>query len=55
MVGVGGCSSHIDWIGVVVEGVKTSFCSSNIGTRYLQVIVIGENKGLSVAGWIIRK
>ena len=30
MVGVGGCSSHIDWVGVVVGGVKTSFCTSLI-------------------------
>ena len=27
-----GCSSHIDWVGVVVGGVKTSFCSSLIST-----------------------
>ena len=28
MVGVGGGFSHIDWVGVVVGGVKTSFCTS---------------------------
>ena len=30
MVGVGGSFSHIDWVGVVVGGVKTSFCTSLI-------------------------
>ena len=28
MVGVGVGFSHIDWVGVLVGGVKTSFCSS---------------------------
>ena len=28
MVGVGGGFSHIDWVGVVVGGVKTTFYSS---------------------------
>ena len=30
MVGVGGGFSHIDWVGVVVGGVKTSFCTSRV-------------------------
>ena len=39
MVGVWGCSSHIDWVGVVVGGVKTSFCTSLVGV--VVVVVVG--------------
>ena len=35
VVGVGGGFSHIDWVGVVVGGVKTSFCTSLIWTTVL--------------------
>ena len=35
MVGVGGGFSHIDWVGVVVGGVKTSFCTSLVLIRVI--------------------
>ena len=36
---VAGCSSHIDWVGVVVGGVKTSFCTSLYWIPCLQFLV----------------
>jgi len=32
-VGVGGCFPWVDWFGVVVGDVKTSFCPSVVGLR----------------------
>ena len=55
MVGVGGCSSHIDWVGVVVGGVKTSFSTSldQISAVKTTTLVLNEKKPKNSSSFVV--